>query len=509
MPLDPLLSLALSLHTHKGVYAILVGSGLSSAASIPTGWEVTADLIRKVATLKGESPDDPAAWFEGHFGKPPTYPELLQLVAPTPAERQSLLSAYFEPSQEDREQGRRLPTNAHRIIAQLAVKGFVRVIVTTNFDRLIEQALEQAGVHPTVVSSPDDAAGMVPLVHSRCVVVKVHGDYLDTRIRNAPEEVASYDPTTDELLDRIFSEFGLIVCGWSADWDTALRAAIVRNTRFRYSTFWMARGEPSETAKSVATKRQATVFPIVSADATFADIDGKLAALESMRTVDPLTPRLASEEVKRLILSSNFIRLHDLTIREADRVRTHCNRERFPIGTQPTAEAYKLRVEQVEAVCGPLVAMAVTGAYWGKGDDGDLWVRCVEHLAREVSGHGHDCWTALEAYPATLASYAVGISAIAKGRWSLLTRLLESSKNTTRPVAYPLAYRSAAIRTLLHGPAQWLLSDGGGRATTPGSDWLVRRLRPAIVDVIGPDTDFESLFDQFEISSALAAESLA
>jgi hypothetical protein len=512
LPLDPLLSLALSLHTHKGVYALLVGSGLSKAASIPTGWEVTSDLIRKVATLKNEvAAADPAGWFERHFGTPPTYPELLQLLAPTPAERQSLLRTYFEPSKDDREQGRKLPTNAHRIIAQLVVRGYVRVVVTTNFDRLIEQALEHAGVHPTVVSSPDDAAGMVPLVHAPCVVVKVHGDYLDTRIRNAPEEVASYDAATDELLDRIFSEFGLVVCGWSADWDTALRAAIVRNTRFRFSTFWMARGEPSEVAQSVAAKRQAIILPIASADAAFADIEGKLAALESMRMVDPLTPRLASEEVKRLILSANSIRLHDLALMEADRIRTHCNRERFPVGTQPTAETFKLRVEQVEAVCWPLVAMAVTGAYWGKGEDEELWVRCVEHLAKERQEPGprHEWWTALEAYPATLVTYAAGMSAIASHRWSLVRRLLESSKSATQGVACPLAYRTAATLTLRYDPAQWLVTDGGDRKfKTPGSDWLVRRLRPVIVDVTGPDTDSELLFDQFEIVSALAAESM-
>lgn len=510
LPLDPLLSLALSLHSHKGVYALLVGSGLSKAASIPTGWEVTSDLIRKVATLKDEvAAADPHEWFQRHFATQPTYPELLKLLAPTPAERQSLLRSYFEPSKDDREQGRKVPTAAHRVIAQLVVQGYVRVVVTTNFDRLIEQALEHAGVHPTVVSSPDDAVGMVPLVHAPCVVVKVHGDYLDTRIRNASEELASYDVAIDELLDRIFSEYGLVVCGWSADWDTALCAAIVRNTRFRFSTFWMARGELSTTAQFVASKRQAIVVPIESADVAFAGIDGKLAALDSMRMVDPLTPRLASEEVKRLILSANSIRLQDLVLTQADHIRTHCNRERFPVGTQPTAETFTLRVEQIEAVCWPLVAMALTGAYWGKGEDEELWVRCVEHLAkaRQEPGRLHEWWTALEAYPATLVAYAVGMSAIASNRWSLLKRLLESSRDATQRIAYPIAYRTAAMHTLHYEPSQWLVADGhSSRFKTPGSDWLVRRLRPVIVDVIGPDTDSEILFDEFEIVAALAAE---
>src|SRR5437879_2506745 len=52
--IDPLVSLAFSVHSSKGAYALLLGSGVSRAAGIPTGWEVVLDLIRKVAKLEGE-----------------------------------------------------------------------------------------------------------------------------------------------------------------------------------------------------------------------------------------------------------------------------------------------------------------------------------------------------------------------------------------------------------------------------------------------------------------------
>jgi len=60
----------------------------------------------------------------------------------------------------------------------------VRVVITTNFDRLIENALREARVEPTVIASDDATAGATPLVHSKCAVIKVHGDYLDARIKN-------------------------------------------------------------------------------------------------------------------------------------------------------------------------------------------------------------------------------------------------------------------------------------------------------------------------------------
>jgi hypothetical protein len=65
MPIDPSVSLAVTVQSNKGVYALLVGSGLSRSAGVPTGWDVMTDLIRRVAV--------------------------------TPAERMGLLRRYFEP----------------------------------------------------------------------------------------------------------------------------------------------------------------------------------------------------------------------------------------------------------------------------------------------------------------------------------------------------------------------------------------------------------------------------
>jgi hypothetical protein len=95
----------------------------------------------------------------------------------------------------------------------------VKVIVTTNFDKLMEGALEAEGVNSVVVSTPDAAEGAPPVQHVDCTLVKVHGDYLDARIKNTPAGLASYDPRMDALLDKIFSDNGLIVCGWSAEYE--------------------------------------------------------------------------------------------------------------------------------------------------------------------------------------------------------------------------------------------------------------------------------------------------
>ena len=49
--IDPVHSLAFSIQANPGVYAVLVGSGVSRTAKIPTGWEIILDLIRKLAAV--------------------------------------------------------------------------------------------------------------------------------------------------------------------------------------------------------------------------------------------------------------------------------------------------------------------------------------------------------------------------------------------------------------------------------------------------------------------------
>lgn len=126
----------------KGIYALLLGSGVSRSAKIPTGWEVTLDLTRKLAIMKGQNCEpDPEVWYKAAFGEDADYARLLKGVGKTPADRRAILRGYFEASEEQRLRGEKVPAQGHKRIAELVSKGYIRVIITTNFDHLIEDAL--------------------------------------------------------------------------------------------------------------------------------------------------------------------------------------------------------------------------------------------------------------------------------------------------------------------------------------------------------------------------------
>jgi hypothetical protein len=236
MPLDPTLTLALALHTKPAAYAFLLGSGISRAAGIPTAPGIVDDLIRQLAAMEGQSAacdPDPAGWYRTWHRMEPEYAALLDAVAPTAPERQRVLAEYFEPLPADGEPaprntgdsgGDRRPTAAHRAIAALAAGGHVKVILTTNFDTLLERALTAADVPHTVLSTADAVEGAVPLVHAGVTIIKLHGDYRDPRILNTPSELRRYDPRTRASAGPRARRVRPLVCGWSGESDTALGA---------------------------------------------------------------------------------------------------------------------------------------------------------------------------------------------------------------------------------------------------------------------------------------------
>ncbi|WEX10669.1 SIR2 family protein [Chelativorans sp. AA-79] len=194
--LPPFDALALSLHHSPGVHAMLLGSGLSRSAGIPTGWEITLDLIRRLGALDGLTDvNDWPKWYFEKYGKAPNYFEILDSLASTQAERRLILQSYIDAASGEEA---RQPTKAHHSIARLVAAGKVKVLITTNFDRLLEGALRTAGIEPMVIANDDAVAGATPLVHTRCTVIKVHGDYLDARMNTDPE-LADYSAATNDL----------------------------------------------------------------------------------------------------------------------------------------------------------------------------------------------------------------------------------------------------------------------------------------------------------------------
>lgn len=506
LALDPALTLAFAMHNTKGGYALLLGSGVSRAAAIPTGWEVIQDFARRLAVLEGADPGpDPAAWYAERFQEEPSYSRLLEALAPSATERRELLRGYFEPTPDERAEGRKTPTATHRAVAQLVADGYVRVILTTNFDQLLETAIRDAGVAPAVVSTPGDVAGMMPLHLAPVTVVKLHGDYLDTRLKNTPEELAAYDPTVNALLDRIFDEYGLVVCGWSAAWDEALRAAIRRCPSRRFTTYWAVKGDLTPEARDLVDWRRAEVVAVDSADAFFTSVAEKVAALEDLTRSHPASTAAAVAAMKRYLPDpAQRIRLHDVVMNEAESVRQRVAAVR---NDQPAREALLAAVAHAEAGTETLMALMAAGGYFGDATHRSLWTRVIEHVGRvdyERPGTYYPIWRDLQRLPAQLALYAAGIGAVAAGEEETLADLLLVPRLPT-PNDSPVCPAVGLHVSALSGAGDWAsLQFHPKRHHTPMSDHLCTVLRPAFRDLLPDDRAYEQTFDRFEYLVSLA-----
>ncbi len=500
---DPLISLAFSMHSNPGAYALLLGSGISRSAGIPTGYEVTIDLVRKVANLENADPEpDPFAWYQRTKGQSPTYSGLLEVLAPTQVERNALLRGYFEPTEEEAAQGIKMPKAAHRAIAELMTEGYVRVVITTNFDRLLEKAAEAAGITPLVISSADAAAGAPPITHSKATIVKVNGDYLDTRIRNTSEELAGYDPEISRLLDRVLDEFGVLVCGWSSDWDLGLRTALERAPNRRFTTFWCLRGEATDTAKSLISLRSAAIIRITDSDSFFVNIKEKISSLRELSSGHPLSSVLAVQTLKRYLPNpQETIRLHDLVMHEVERVVAITTPNQFPFDALPSQAEFTKRISRYEGMTEILQSLFATGCYWGDNAHIALWVRALQRLANPPlpgGGSYYEIWPRLGYYPSLLAFYAGGIAAVAARKYRTFAAL------AWRPVvrkrlqgqAGPLASFVNAANLLSARDAQ--LFNPSQTLKTPTSDHLYAVLRRRLSTFLPDDAEYQRAFDEFE-----------
>ena len=504
--IDPLNSLAFSMQANPGVYALLLGSGVSRSAQIPTGWEITLDLVLKLAAAQGGGNVcslNPEKWYRERFGKDPDYSHLLNELAKTQSERQQLIRGYLEPTEEERAEGLKIPTPAHKAIARLVAQGYIRVVITTNFDRLMEMALDAEGIVPTVISTEDQAKGAMPLIHQRCCVFKVHGDYLDTRIRNTEAELKAYPKAFNQLLDRILDEFGLIVCGWSAAWDPALRQAIERSKSRRFSHYWAMRGEPTEEAQKLIERRQGLHVNISDADSFFSKLAEQVQAISEVSRQNPVSVKMKVAALKKYLADPvNRIRLDDLISDEVSHILEITSGSDFDIVGHPQLDkdSFTHRVRAYEAACEGLIAMAAVGGYWAEEWHYPIWKKALARLGY-VSDVGEDIWCKLKRYPATLLLYSLGVSALHAGGKgiSLLSSLLAVDLQK-EGFADEKAVNVLPPFCLFNEPAlASILLDGMEKKRWPLNEWLIQVLYP-FFRVSGVSYQrFLDVFDDFEV----------
>jgi hypothetical protein len=287
--------------------AWLVGAGTSAAAGIPTAGQIVDDLLTRMYASAFDTvrekldTGDPAVmarirtYFDGRNGMPPAgdpsdYSTAFQLALPEPGAR----SKYFRDLVNDR-----VPSFGQRVLGAAVVSGAVDLVVTTNFDEMLESSMAAAHARHSsgtarlcsvaALGSADRASAAVAS-DSWPLLIKLHGDYRESQLKNLDSELRMQDERLRQAVIDASRRMGLVVAGYSGRDKSVmemLRSACQTRNAWPAGIWWLHRN-PAEAAQEVIDLLEFAAAHDVPANLVeAANFDEAMGALANQVAFDP------------------------------------------------------------------------------------------------------------------------------------------------------------------------------------------------------------------------------
>jgi hypothetical protein len=498
-----LTTLSVSMYTNKGAYALLLGSGISVPAHIKSGWGIEEELIKKFAITNGvsEAPDW-HNWYKIKYNEKATYTSLLSRLVKTSTERVQLMRPFFEPSEEEKKLGYKLPTQAHRKIANLAKEGYIKVILTTNFDRLIEKALFDTQVSYQVIKNEDDIKTATPLIHYPGVtIVKINGDMGDCNFRNTEAELSDYPKAFQAFLQRIFSDFGVISSGWSGKWDTGLMEILKTAPISRYNSFFTD-CTVNEDLKELASNRKGEFLQVDSANTLFSNLCDGIASLEKADISKSMSKDIILARTKKY-LANDVCR-----IEYDDLVREQCNLAKTAIlkeahyNFELTKEKFDHYASLHEKAVSNLIDMSILVGKYGKDYHIQALTKCIVELCLRPFVVERAYTSYLHSIGAVLVFNALGLALVKNSKFKALNELF---KTKVPPYNFLGSYPKNILQLLCekHIKKEALNSLMEQDYNFPRSFFIKKQLNSHFKEEFYSDDEFENEFDKWEMMESL------
>lgn len=284
-------------------FAWLLGAGASAAAGLPTATQIRDDLLlnlyaeRNKLVRENLHPNDPSIqnaleqFFDGRngmveFGSDDDYSCAFELALPEESSRRIYL--------RDLLKGRK-PSYGQRVFGALVTAGLIDIVATTNFDDLIEQAANESYAavndsdNPRVLSvaslNSADRARQILDPRAHPLLVKLHGDFGESRLMNLSSELVEQDEILRQSIYDASRKVGLAVVGYSGRDESVmsmLESASTVDGACPAGIWWFAR-DPDRTPDRVRSLLET------------ASSHGVAAYLVELETFDELMAGLARQ----------------------------------------------------------------------------------------------------------------------------------------------------------------------------------------------------------------------
>lgn len=198
-------------------FAFFLGAGCSISSGIPGAGTLVRNWLPKLKKLRTGSEDNLEEWVKKEFpkydGDNPAllYGEVIEKLFLTPQERQREIERLIE--EKD-------PGFGYAVLAQIiSNRDYGRhfnVVLSTNFDDMVADALYLYTNKKPLVISHDSLIGFVKISRTRPLVIKLHGDARLTP-RNTTLETKELNDAVKKVLSNLLLETGLIFIGYGAN----------------------------------------------------------------------------------------------------------------------------------------------------------------------------------------------------------------------------------------------------------------------------------------------------
>ncbi|MBU7048327.1 MAG: HEAT repeat domain-containing protein [Theionarchaea archaeon] len=229
--------LAQLLKTRKGKYILFLGAGASVTSGGKTTNEIVTDIVEKFE-LDSSDPWKSFCTF---------------LKRKSENERFDILSEYFENMN---------PSVGYEILAKLIEEGYFRLILTTNFDYMLEEALNKTNLvlnrdYFVCIIGEGKERILIKEIEDESMIriVKLHGDYKRKILPFTEEETFQFKEELEECLKRLTRE-GIVFVGYSGMDRDVLKCL----SRTGGSVWWV---NPSKvTAETTTAKRNSDEYSL-------------------------------------------------------------------------------------------------------------------------------------------------------------------------------------------------------------------------------------------------------
>lgn len=207
------------------------------------------------------SEDYIAEWFRNSKYSKMKYADLMNRIYPSSQEQERYFDALL---------GKYNPGNIHALIARLAKDGIIRAVITTNFDNLIERAIESVGLSTQIVTE-NSAKDIEPLIQcNKFRIYKPHGNLGNGKLRNTPKDLLQIDKCMERELIDIFDTHGVIVVGYSGR-DPGMQKVFQKSRRCYYPIYWINPEKPAHEIGVILEKKQYIYIHCVNASQFITD----------------------------------------------------------------------------------------------------------------------------------------------------------------------------------------------------------------------------------------------